>query len=97
MISRDVPTLIYDGRAWVPAEAYDRAQVAYCEFIDGLTAKLNEAGVPAMPSWPEAIDWLAERADRARDDQTERIVAALEAKGGAYAVCGRLIRREFGA
>lgn len=34
----------------------------YDEFIAALTAKLNEAGVPAMPAWPDAIDWLIEKA-----------------------------------
>lgn len=36
----------------------------YREFIEGLTAKLQAAGVPAMPSWPDAIDWLIEKARR---------------------------------
>jgi hypothetical protein len=30
------------------------------EFRDGLTRALNRHGVPAMPSWDAAIDWLAE-------------------------------------
>lgn len=36
----------------------------YQEFIEALTAKLQAAGVPAMPSWPDAIDWLIEKARR---------------------------------
>jgi hypothetical protein len=36
----------------------------YAAFIEGLTSKLSAAGVPAMPSWPDAIDWLIERARR---------------------------------
>lgn len=36
----------------------------YREFLDALTARLNAAGVPAMPSWPDAIDWLIEKANR---------------------------------
>jgi hypothetical protein len=30
-------------------------------FRDGLTAALNAMGVPAMPSWPAAMEWIAER------------------------------------
>lgn len=48
-----------------PEEWAKRAQAAHAKyerFIEELTAKLNAAGVPAMPSWPDAIDWLIERA-----------------------------------
>lgn len=33
-------------------------------FRDGLTKALNDHGVPAMPSWPAAIDYLAEHGGR---------------------------------
>ena len=37
----------------------DRYRDEYRAFVEGLTQALNEHGVPAMPSWREAIDWLA--------------------------------------
>jgi hypothetical protein len=43
----------------VPAEQLRGAVQALGEFRDGLTEALNAHGVPAMPSWREAIDWLA--------------------------------------
>lgn len=42
--------------------AVERAEQAERElrgFVDGLTEALNDHGVPAMPSWGDAIDWLA--------------------------------------
>lgn len=33
---------------------------SHVEFVEALTTKLSSLGVPAMPSWPEAIDYLAE-------------------------------------
>jgi hypothetical protein len=39
-------------------------QRALAEFQEGLTRALNEHGVPAMPSWQAAIDWLAEHGGR---------------------------------
>jgi hypothetical protein len=37
----------------------ERLQEEHREFVDGLTGALNAHGVPAMPSWREAIDYLA--------------------------------------
>lgn len=36
-----------------------RLQAQHRAFVDGLTDALNSHGVPAMPSWREAIDYLA--------------------------------------
>lgn len=35
-------------------------ETGLAEFQEGLTSALNRHGVPAMPSWDAAIDWLAE-------------------------------------
>lgn len=37
----------------------ERVRVEHREFVDGLTAALQAHGVPAMPSWRDAIDYLA--------------------------------------
>jgi hypothetical protein len=72
-LKRGVPTIIYDSNGYVDVEAYDTAvaerdrlraeneqlKVEHREFVDGLTEALNAHGVPAMPSWRDAIDWLA--------------------------------------
>jgi hypothetical protein len=54
------------------------ARADYDAFIEGLTAKLNAAGVPAMPSWPDAIR-LAEAAAEARAATLREKDAAHEA------------------
>lgn len=41
----------------------DAAREEHRAFIDSLTAALNAKGVPAMPSWQAAIDYLAEHGD----------------------------------
>jgi hypothetical protein len=48
------------------------------EFQEGLTKALNEHGVPAMPSWREAIDWLAAHGGQP-DLEFRKTVEALEA------------------
>lgn len=40
----------------------EKAERELREFQEGLTKALNAHGVPAMPSWPEAIDYLARHA-----------------------------------
>lgn len=42
------------------------------EFRAGLTAALDAHGVPAMPSWREAIDWLAANGGRGRAASDEK-------------------------
>lgn len=44
----------------------DDARRAFAEFRDGLTEALNAAGVPACPTWPEAINTLVRERDSAR-------------------------------
>jgi hypothetical protein len=44
----------------------DEAKRALSEFRDGLTAALNAAGVPASPSWAEAINHLVRERDHAQ-------------------------------
>lgn len=44
---------------YVRADAYRGAVEEHRAFVDALTQALNDHGVPAMPSWREAIDWLA--------------------------------------
>lgn len=41
------------------AAEVERLRTEYRAFVDGLTEALNAHGVPAMPSWREAIDYLA--------------------------------------
>jgi hypothetical protein len=43
----------------VPATQLAGAVEERREFVEGLTRALSDHGVPAMPSWREAIDWLA--------------------------------------
>jgi hypothetical protein len=38
----------------------------YADFLDALTRKLNDAGVPAMSSWPSAIEYMIRERDEAR-------------------------------
>lgn len=45
----------------------EAAEAQHREFIDGLTAKLNAAGVPTTPTWPDVFRYLVARAERYGD------------------------------
>lgn len=44
------------------------AEAEYRDFLENLTRALNDAGVPAMPSWPDAIAYLVRQRDEARSE-----------------------------
>jgi hypothetical protein len=62
----------------VPAAALEAAEAKYREFVDGLTEALNDAGVPAMPSWPDAIEYLVDMA-RGKCDALRTMLTSDEA------------------
>jgi hypothetical protein len=47
-------------------EDHEASELA--KFQEGLTRALNRHGVPAMPSWDAAIDWLAEHGRSPQDE-----------------------------
>jgi len=48
------------------------------EFQEGLTRALNRHGVPAMPSWDAAIDWLAEHGGRSPQGEDDEVAGTVE-------------------
>jgi hypothetical protein len=57
---------------FVPAEQLRAAVEEHHAFVEALTQALNAHGVPAMPSWPEAIDWLAANGGRSEGCAEDR-------------------------
>jgi hypothetical protein len=78
-------------------EELNLANRRYDDFIEGLTAKLNAAGVPAMPSWSDAIDYLIRERDEVRaclPQMSELEVRLCEAKRAVVAAVAHVDRHD---
>lgn len=71
-------------------ERADESERALRQFQAGLTDALRVHNVPAMPSWPEAIHWLA-RKDRAEVERLRQVIMLARGRLEAIPMSPRLL------